>query len=67
MGVQQEGVYSIYSTGKPTKIAARSIGMNMSQNTVFKMKDDQTVRAFVNPLFFFRAGHSLDLRGLTQQ
>jgi hypothetical protein len=64
VGVEQDGVYS---TCEPTKNRGRSIGMNMPQDAILQMKDHRAVRAFVGPLFFFRAGDSLDFLWLTQQ
>src|SRR5438034_10449242 len=64
VGIKKDDVYS---TCELPKNPARSIGMNTSQNAVLQMKNHRAVRAFVAPLFSFRAGDSLDFRRLTQQ
>jgi len=61
-------VYRAYTAPESQlKIVADLIGMNTSQDAVLKMKDRWAIRPLVSPLFFFRAGDSLDFCRLTQQ
>ena len=57
------------AAARQLKIAGRSIGTgtNTSQNATLEMENDWTFGRVVGPLFFFRAGDSLDFRWLTQQ